>query len=214
MSRGLGKLQRHFLQTLIELADETPDRWVRLQLLLERVLTRNAGWQRRWQQDQEESAQRRTDLETLARDGNSDAGLLLTLDDAIRSRPKEFRWFRRDHLPHWIESSINPSRVLQALERRDLIRRHTVPGWVLPTQAGRDFGATLSDTKCFQGDGETLRFREDVARRHPNAGFRTGCHVPFKRMRQRRCHVRPRNFFQFPWTRILQKYHRASVAAS
>jgi hypothetical protein len=107
-------------------------------------------------------------------DGNADAALVLTLGDVIRGRPKEFRWFRRDQLPHWIEAGINPSRVLQSLERRALIRRHKAPGWVLPTQAGRAF------VKCFEGNGEALRISQDVARRHPNAGFRTGCHVPFK----------------------------------
>jgi hypothetical protein len=146
MSRGPGKLQRHFLRALIELADENPDHWVRLQLLLERVLARNADWQRRFQQDQEKAVQSRTDLEILAMDGNADAALVLTLGDAIRGWPKEFRWFRRDQLPRWIEAGINPSRVLQSLERRAPIRRHEAPGWVLPTQAGRDFSATLSDT--------------------------------------------------------------------
>jgi hypothetical protein len=146
MPRGLGKLQRHFLQALIELADESSGDWVRLQPLLERVLKNSPDWQQRWQLDQQEDARRRADLENRAADGSADAGLLLILGDAIRGHPKQYRWYRRDQLPRWIESDINPSRVLQSLERRALIRRHTAPGWVLPTEAGRDFVATLSDT--------------------------------------------------------------------
>jgi hypothetical protein len=53
MSRGLGKMQRYFLTALVELADEKPDQWVRLQQLLERIFSRNADWQSRWQQDQQ-----------------------------------------------------------------------------------------------------------------------------------------------------------------